>query len=97
MVFNLTHQLVDDVGNAVTDEFGKVAELKKVLSKALLTDTADNAKSKFERFELWMKLKLAGAEADLTAEEVKLLKEASTVYSTLIHGQIAYWLDGKTI
>jgi hypothetical protein len=97
MALNLLHQLVDDVGNAVTDETGEIASLKKVLSKALLTDTADNANSKFERFELWIKLKLAGAEVELTADEAKLIKEASAVYSTLIAGQIAFWASGKSI
>lgn len=95
MLYDLSHQLVDDVGNAATDAEGKAAELKTVLSKALLTDTADNAKSKLERFELWFKVKSAELKLELSNEEAKLIKEASSVYSTLIHGQIARWIENK--
>jgi len=94
---NLLHQLVDFYGNPALDEDGKPADLKKVLGKALLTDTAENAKSKFERFELYIKLKLAGAEADLSAEEAKLIQEAASVYSTFVAGQISFWAHGKSI
>lgn len=97
MNVDLTHQLVDFEGNPATDEDGKPADLKKVISKALLTDTAENAKSKFERFELWIKLKLAEVEAELTTDEAALIKEAASVYSTFIAGQIAFWASGKKI
>jgi hypothetical protein len=97
MTFDLTHQLVDPDGNPALDENGKPAEFKKVVGKALLTDTADNAKSKFERFELYLKTKLAGAEVELSAEEAKLIKEAASVYNTFIAGQIAFWTAGKKL
>ncbi len=95
MIFDLSHQLVDENGDPANDETGKPAELKKILSRALLTDTAENAKSKFERFELYMKVKFSELKADFTAEEAKLLKEAAFVYPTLVYGQLIRWLDGK--
>lgn len=97
MIYDLSHQLVDENGDPAKDEVGKPADLKKILSRALLTDTAENAKSKFERFELYLKTKFSELKIDLTAEEVKLLKEASSVYPTLILGQLLYWLDGKSL
>lgn len=95
MIYDLTHVLVDDKGEPAVDETAKPAELKTVLSRALLTDTADNAASKLERFELWLKLKGATAALELSTEEAKLVKEASKVYSTLIHGQIVHWIEQR--
>lgn len=97
MTYDLLHVLVDEDGNPATDETGGIADFKKVLRKALLTDTMSNGDSKFERFELYLKLKLAGATVDITADEAKLIKDASSVYPTLIAGQISYWADGKTL
>lgn len=95
MEHDLTHQIVDEKGSPAVDESGKPAELKTVISRAVLTDTATNAASKLERFELWIKLKAAGLSVDLSTEEAKLIKDASSVYSTLIHGQIVHWIEGK--
>lgn len=97
MEHDLTHQIVDEKGSPAVDESGKPAELKTVISRAVLTDTATNTASKLERFELWLKVRAAGAKLVLTTEEAKLLKDASSVYSTLIHGQIVAWLEGKKI
>jgi len=95
MEYDLTHQIVDEAGDPAKDEKGNAAALKTVLSRALLADTAENAKSKFERFELYLKLKLSELKVDLTNEEAKLIKEAASVYPTLVYGQLVHWIEGK--
>lgn len=95
MLYDLSHQIVDETGKPALDETGKPAELKTVISRSLLTDTAENAKSKLERFELWMKLKAHGLEVDFTNEEAKLIKDASSIYPTLVMGQLIHWIEGK--
>lgn len=95
MLYDLTHQLVDDKGEPAVDETGKAASLKTILNRAILADTADNAKSKLERFELFLKLKAASFQVELTTEEAKLIKDASSIYPTLIHGQLVHWIEGK--
>jgi hypothetical protein len=97
MQYDLSHQLVDEAGKPAIDETGAPAPLKPVLARAILTDTADNAKSKWERFELWIKLREAELVVDFTTEEAKLLKDAASVYPTLIFGQIVKWLEGHKI
>ena len=97
MQYDLTHQLVDETGKPALDEKAEPAMLKTVLTRAVLTDTAENAASKLERFELWLKLKSAELVVDFTTEEAALIKKASAVYSTLIHGQIVKWVEGHKI
>jgi hypothetical protein len=95
MQYDLTHQVVDDKGEAAVDENGKPADLKTILSRALLTDTADNTSTKLERFELWLKLKSAAVAVEFSTEEAKLIKDASKVYPTLIHGQLVHWIEQR--
>lgn len=95
MLYDLSHQIMDDKGAPAVDETGKPAEMKTILSRALLTDTADNASTKLERFELWLKLKGAAVALELSTEEAALIKSASKVYSTLIHGQLVHWIEQR--
>lgn len=95
MLYDLSHQIVDEKDAPALDEKGQPADLKTVVNRALLTDTADNAKSKFERFELYLKVKAAKVAVELTAEEAKLIKDASSVYPTLVMGQLVHWIEGK--
>lgn len=97
MQYDLSHQLVDEQGKPATDETGSPAALKTVLSRAVLTDTADNAVTKLERFEVWLKLKASELIVDLTNEEAALIKKASSVYPTLVYGQIVKWVEGHKI
>lgn len=97
MIFDLTHQITDEKGDPAVDETGKVASLKTILNRSLLTDTADNAKSKLERFELFLKIKGAALELELSTEEAKLIKDASSIYPTIIHGQLVHWIEGRKL
>lgn len=96
MEYDLSHQIVDEKGEPAKDESGNPAPLKTVLSRAVLADTAENAKSKLERFELYLKLKASELVADLTTEEAKLIKDAASIYPCLVYGQIVAWIEGKT-
>lgn len=95
MIYDLAHQIVDGDGEPAKDADGNLVPLKKVLSQAVLADTAHNAESKLERFELWLKIRSANLKLELTTEEALLLKEASSVYPTLVHGQLVRWIEGK--
>lgn len=95
MIYDLSHQITDTDGNPAVDETGGPVPLRTVLSKAILADTQHNADSKLQRFELWLKIRAAALALELTTEEATLLKEASSIYPTLIHGQLVHWIEGK--
>jgi hypothetical protein len=95
MIYDLSHQIINEKGEPAVDETGAPASLKTVLGRAVLTDTADNAGTKLQRFELWLKLRSAALAVELTTEEASLIKQASSIYSTLVHGQVVHWIEGK--
>jgi hypothetical protein len=96
MILDFEHILTDLENNPIVDELGKVASLKTVIAKALVTDT-QKAEDKLKRFDLYIKLKLSEFKAELTAEEAALLKEVSAIYPTLVYGQLVAWIEGKKI
>jgi hypothetical protein len=67
-----------------------------LLKRAVL---ADNAKDdeKYERYELFLKLRSADSTTDFSLDEVQLLEKAVRVYPTLIAGQLIYLLHNKTV
>lgn len=96
MIHDLTHQITDEVGSPAIDETGKPAALKTVISRALLQEPQGTpTASKLARFELFLKLKAAALEVDLSSEEATLIKEASSIYPVLVFGQIVHWIEGK--
>ena len=90
-----------DLEDKVITEAEKPVELALLLKRALLADVegdGSSVKDKFERFELYMKLKLHNAESgliNLETAEVALLDRAVKVFPTLIAGQLHYFLTGK--
>lgn len=96
MIYDLSHQIVDEHGEPAKDEAGKPAELKTVLQKVLLAETPNQTPtSKLARFELYLKLKFAELKVELTTEEALLIKEVSSLYPVLVFGQIVHWIEGK--
>jgi hypothetical protein len=96
MQLDLSHQITNIDGTPAVDETGQPAELKTVLSKALLAEPANpTPTSKLARFELYLKLKFSELKADITTEEATLLKEAASIYPVLVYGQIVHWIEGK--
>lgn len=67
----------------------------KALQFALLQDTADNAKTKLARYDLYVKLGVANEKTDFSTEEVKILKDAALVMATLVAGQLVHILDQR--
>lgn len=94
MILDFSHILKDLEGSPALDELGKVAEMPKIISRALMADV-QGAEAKMKRWELYIKLKLSDWKADLTAEEAVLLKEVSAIYPTVIYGQLVHWIEGK--
>lgn len=96
MQLDLSHQITNVDGSPATDETGQPAELKTVLSKALLAEQPNATPiSKMARFELYLKLKFSELKAEISTEEATLLKEAASVYPVLVYGQIVHWIEGK--
>jgi hypothetical protein len=78
------------------------AGIETLLKRAVLADrTPDGgpipADEKYERFELYMKLRQANSDTDFSSAEVALLEGAVKAYSTLVAGQLLYLLHNKTV
>jgi len=63
------------------------------LARALLADTAENNKTKLERYDLFLRVR--ALDVEYSAKDVALLREAALVYPTLIAGQLVAILDQK--
>lgn len=91
MRYQVNTVLKDHEGNPLKDR-EEDATLRKVLVFALLQDTredAQNGEEKFRRFALAMKIQKAGAEVDLTAEEVALAKrQVGRICPTIVVGRV---------
>lgn len=98
MIYNIAKTLVDHEDN-VAKEFVKGVEteitVKMGLIKALLAEGTQSVEEKMKRFELFLKLKAAEVEAELSAEEAALLHKAVEVFPTLVMGQLKRFIDQK--
>lgn len=102
--YDLTRHVVDENGKPLPFDDKKPNEgatLKQILCRALVSDYSPtmgvppSVEEKNKRFDLYMKLKLAGDSIELTIEEATTLKGVTGSYTTLICGQLNYILDGK--
>lgn len=72
-----------------------------LLKRAVLADSNPDGSAikpdeKYNRFELFLKLKTANSDTDFTIAEIALLDSAVRVYGTLICGQLLLLLNNKT-
>lgn len=67
-----------------------------VITRALFTDnTGDDAKAKYKRYHLAMKLK-ESEDVDLSAEQITIIKEkVGEAFGALVVGQVWDFLDPK--
>ena len=91
-----------DADGKIVLEGDDPASIITLLKRAVLADVTPDGKpipasEKYERFELYMKLRSADTDTDYSTAEVALLEKAVTAFPTLICGQLVYLLHGKTI
>lgn len=85
--------------NQLKDETGKDATYRQTFMVALTNEQDENGvrlsgKQKYERYDLWSKIKKApGNDIQFTAEEVVLLKNATQALPLLVAGQARDYLD----
>ena len=99
MKIDFDAKLFDAQDKVVLDD-DRPARVGMLLKRAVLADlTPDGrptpADEKFQRFELYMKLRQADKDTDFSLDEVALLDKAVLVFPTLISGQLHYLLLNK--
>ena len=68
---------------------------QRAIARGLLNDTTNNASSKTERFDLYLKVRASTADTDFSAPEVALMREVALTYPTLFAGQLVRILDQR--
>lgn len=90
----------------VSDESTTPWTAQIALGAAVLVETSENAKTKLERFALWLKLNdhvdasaiqdaVGPSPTDYTSAEVSALTTAAMTYPALFAGQLVQILDQK--
>jgi len=97
MKINLEQNLKQINGTNLVDEKNKLVGLKTILIKAALTDIKENDDSnKVSDFNIAMKIEKADKEVELgNSELTRLQKKVSSLYATLVVGQVNEILEGK--
>lgn len=105
MKANFDYQFVNENGNPVKFN-GRNANLKDISVAALLNAASQRnekgetmepgAREKRHRFDLAAKIRTFGSQAELTSEDVELLKACiGEGYHTMVAAPAAYILEGK--
>ena len=97
-----TSAVFTDAEDALILENDKPVEVLTLLKRVILADRNPDGSpiagdEKYNRFELYMKLRSAGSDTDFSTEEIQLLEKAVKVYPTLIAGQLIYLLHNKPV
>ncbi len=93
MKINFDYVFVDMDDKEILEEKGQAINVQRLLKQAALADANPDGSplkpdEKYERYELYMKLRSADATTEFSASEVALLDKAVRVYPTLIAGQL---------
>jgi hypothetical protein len=93
-------QILTDQNDKEIQADGKPFTLKEACYQALFAVFQDEqnlaGEEKFKRYGLYQKIKASTDPADLSAEEIALLKKLiGKAYGALIVGQCWNWLEGK--
>jgi hypothetical protein len=80
----------------IPNSSGKSLALRDVIANSILAPMeGDDEKKKFDRWEIYKKLRSAGGEVSLTAEEISIIKKAiGKLQPPLILGQCFDLLEG---
>ena len=103
MKLNLHRPFKGMKGEDIQNKEGHVQLMDEVLCEILFAgsfirpsgDTDQDARRKMRAFELYQKLSQAQGEADFTAEECALMKEAALQLNVGGYGQIVQLVEGK--
>jgi len=73
---------------------------KSIVPQVLLADVDGNGQpvkgpEKLKRYDLWIKIRAAQDEVELTSDEIQTLSSAAELFSTVLYGQIKYFLEQK--
>lgn len=94
-----TNQTLKDVeGKPLNGEKGKLLTIGDVCINSLLTPVqGDDEKAKWEKYEIFKKIKDAKDEVDLKTEELLIIKKAvGKIQPPLLMGQIWDMIEGKS-
>jgi hypothetical protein len=91
------NQLNDVEGQPLQGEKGRTLTMRDVCINSLLTPVqGDDEKAKWEKYEIFKKLRDAKDEVELKLEELNVVKKAvGKIQSQLLMGQVWEMLEGK--
>lgn len=97
MKIKINQNLIDVDGVQAIKENGKIVTLREICIAAVLTPVQeDDQKKKFEKWEVFKKLRDSGEELELTADEIAMIEKCSgKIHPPLIYGQCYEMLEGK--
>ena len=97
MKVKVNNQLNDVEGQPLQGEKGRTLTMRDVCINSLLTPVqGDDEKAKWEKYEIFKKLRDAKDEVELKLEELNVVKKAvGKIQSQLLMGQVWEMLEGK--
>lgn len=97
MKIKINQALIDVNGVDPVKEDGKKVTLRDVCIAAVLFPAKDDdQRKKFEKWEVFKKLRDAGEEVELSSEEIQIIEKGSgQIHPPLIYGQCYEMLEGK--
>jgi hypothetical protein len=101
MQYDMTKTFLTDEGEVLQDEQGKTPTIYSLVRRALLTDVDGknqpiNLEDKDKNYDLYLKVRDSAPEnVELSADEVNRIITASKVFTSLVAGQIRYFLNQK--
>lgn len=97
MKYDLTHKILDQKGKPILDEDGNDTTLGIAIQVALLSGVDGEGQpvrglAKVKRYKIFIRV-VGVSEADLTPEDVVLIKDAVLAFPTIIVGRVTEILD----
>ena len=101
MIYDMSQNLTTDDGSILKDEKGVEPSYYDLIRRCLLTDVDGknqplSLEDKDKNYDLYLKVRSSPKnEVELTAEEVARIIVASKTFTSLVAGQIRYFLNQK--
>jgi hypothetical protein len=98
MKIKVNQKIKDAEGNEITLQGKPAMTLRDVIVNSILTpDQGDDEKKKWEKYEIFKKIKESKNEVELTIEEIALVKQCIGKFQPpLVMGQCWEMLENKT-